>query len=364
MISFTPTDEQQLIIETVRRYAAERLRPLAHDADETGTTPPEIITRGWDLGLLPSAIPEQYGGFGEAHSALTGALAAEELSHGDLAMALYLLTPNLFGIPVLHCGTEEQKQQWLPRLTDAAFVPYTAALVEPRWDFDPHALHTTAEREMDAYVLNGHKAYVPLAADARAFLVYAREGGATQAFIVEKGAGGLTVLERERHMGLRALPTYEVRLEDVRVPLAARLGGDGGCNAELLLNYSRVALAALAVGVARGAFEYARDYAKQREAFGRPIAQFQAIAFMLAEMAIELDAARTMTWEAAWMLDQGKQATRAAALAKQYADDAVLFVADRAVQTLGGHGYIREHPVERWLREGRGFSTFLGLAMI
>src|SRR6266542_2597650 len=278
MISFTPNDEQQLIIETVRRYATERVRPAAHDADESGTTPPEIIATGWELGLLPSALPEQYGGFGDAHSALTGALAAEELGYGDLAIGLYLLTPNLFGIPILHCGAEEQKKQWLPTLTDATFVPATAALIEPRWDFDPHALSTTAEREQSYYVLNGHKAYVPLAAEAQAMLVYAREGGTTQAFIVEKGASGVTVREHEKHMGLRALPTYEVKLEDVRVPREARLGGENGINADLLLNYSRVTLASLAVGVARGAFEYARDYAKQREAFGRPIAQYQAIA--------------------------------------------------------------------------------------
>lgn len=364
MIAFTPDHEQQLIVETVRRYANERVRPAAHDADESGTTPPEIISTGWELGLLPSAIPEQYGGFGDDHSAVTGALAAEELGYGDLAMGLYLLTPNLFGIPLLHCGTDEQKQKWLPRLTDADFVPASAALIEPRWDWNPHALSTTAERIQNGYVLNGHKAFVPLAAEAQALLVYARESGATQAFIVERGASGVTVLEREKNMGVRGLPTYEVKLDDVRVTRDARLGGDAGCNAELLLNYSRVGLAALAVGVARGAYEYARDYAKQREAFGRPIGQYQAIAFMLAEMAIEIDAARLMTWEAAWTLDQGQDATKTAALAKQYADEAALSVTDRAVQVLGGHGYIREHPVERWLRNGRGFSTFLGMAMI
>jgi acyl-CoA dehydrogenase len=364
MISFTPSEEQQLIAETVRRYAAERLRPAAHDADESRCAPADSIAKGWDLGLLPSAIPEQYGGFGEQHAALTGALAAEELAHGDMALALYLLTPNLFALPILHCGAEEQKQTWLPRLAEGPFAPYTAALVEPRWDFDPRALQTTAERQGDAYLLSGHKGYVPLAADAPAMLVYACEGDSTQAFIVERGAAGLTVLEREQHMGVRALPTYEVRLEEVRVPAASRLGGEQGCDLELLLNYSRVALASMAVGVARGAYEYARDYAKTREAFGKPIAQNQAIAFMLAEMAIEVEAARAMTWEAAWTLDQGQDAARAASLAKQYADEAALMVTDRAVQVLGGHGYIREHPVERWLRNARGFSTFLGLAMV
>ncbi len=364
MVSFTPSEEQQLIVDTVRRYAVEQMRPAAHDADESRATPGQIIARGWELGLLPSAIPEQYGGFGEQHSALTGALAAEELAYGDLAMALYLLAPNLFAIPILHCGTEEQRQRWLPQLTGDTFAPYTAALIEPRWDFDPHALQTTAEREGDSYRITGHKAYVPLAADAPAMLVYASEGGSTQAFIVERGAEGLTVLDREQHMGIRALPTYEVRLEDVRVPATSRLGGEAGCDLELLLNYSRVALASMAVGGARGAYEYALQYAKTREAFGKPIAQNQAIAFMLAEMAIEVEAARAMAWEAAWKLDRGEDALARAALAKQYADEMALFVTDRAVQVLGGHGYIREHPVERWLRNGRGFTTFLGLAMV
>lgn len=364
MISFTPSEEQQLIIDTVRRYAADRLRPVSYDADETRTIPADIVNKGWDLGLLPSAIPEQYGGFGETHQALTGVLAAEELAYGDLALALQLLTPNLFALPVLHCGTEEQKQKWLPRIMEGGFAAYTAALTEPRWSSDPHLLHTVADREGNMYEISGHKALVPLAADAQAFLVYARDGDTTQAFILERGTEGLAVLERESYMGVRALPTYELRLDDVRVPASCRLGGEQGCDLELLLNYSRVALAGLAVGMARGAFEYAREYAKQREAFGKPIAQNQAIAFMLAEMAIEIDAARLMAHEAAWHLDKGHNATQAATLAKTYADEMALMVTDRAVQVLGGHGYIREHPVERWLRNARGFGSMLGLAMV
>jgi alkylation response protein AidB-like acyl-CoA dehydrogenase len=364
MVSFSPSEEQQLILDTVRRYATERMRPAAHDADEARATPHEIIAKGWDLGLLPSAIPEPYGGFGESHSAVTGALVAEELAAGDLSMALYLQTPNLFAIPVLHCGTEAQKQQWLPPLAEGTFTPYTAALIEPRWSFDPHALDTVAERVGDVYELTGHKAYVPLAVDAAAMLVYAKEGDTTQAFIVERGAEGLTILDREQHMGIRALPTYEVRLDDVRVAATNRLGGEAGCNLNVLLNYGRVALVSMAAGVARSAYEYALQYAKTREAFGKPIAQNQAVAFMLAEMAIEVDAIRAMAWEAAWTLDKGADATRLASLAKQYADEAALFVTDRAVQVLGGHGYIREHPAERWLRNSRGFTTFLGMAMV
>lgn len=364
MISFTPSDEQQLIIDTVRRFANERMRTAAHDADESRSTPNEIIQKGWDLGLFASAIPEAYGGFAESHSAVTGVLAAEELGAADLPMSLYLLAPNLFGIPILHCGTEEQKQQWLPRLCEGGFVPVTAALIEPRWDFNAYELQTTAEAHADGYVLNGHKAYVPLADQAEAFLVYAHEGNSTQAFIVERGTAGVHVHEREQLMGLRALPTFEVKFEHVKLPAEARVGGAAGIQLDLLLNYSRVAISALAVGVARSALEYACNYAKEREAFGQPIGRFQAVAFMLAEMAIEVDAARALTWEAAWTLDSERDATRAASLAKQYADEAALFVADRAVQVLGGHGYIREHPVERWLREARGFSTALGLAMV
>lgn len=364
MISFTPNDEQQLIIDTVRRFAAERIRPAAHDADEQRATPADLIARGWDLGLLPSAIPESYSGFGDEHSAVTGALAAEELAYGDLPIALHLLTPHLFAIPILHAGSEEQKERWLPTLAEGGFAPYTAALIEPRWNFDPHSLTTVATPTGDGYSLSGAKAYVPLAADAPAMLVYAREGERTQAFIVERGAAGLTIGAREQHMGLRALATYEVTLDEVQVDAEARLGGAAGCDPSVLLSYSRVALCALALGVARAAYDYALDYAKQREAFGRPIAQYQAVAFMLAEMAIEIESARGLVWEAAWALDKGQDATRASAIAKQYTDDAVLFVTDRAVQVLGGHGYIREHPVERWLREGRGFAATLGLAMI
>ena len=205
---------------------------------------------------------------------------------------------------------------------------------------------------------------MPLAADADLVLIWAAENGATQGFIVPGGAPGLEIGETEKNMGLKALATYELTLNDCRVPRADKLGGQAGCDFDRILNYSRVALAAMAVGVARGAYEYAREYAKERHAFGEPIASRQAIAFMLAEMAIEVDAARLMAWEAAWKLDRGQDAIKECYLAKTYADDMALTVTDRAVQVLGGHGYIRDHPVEMWLRNGRGFATFDGMAMV
>jgi alkylation response protein AidB-like acyl-CoA dehydrogenase len=218
---------------------------------------------------------------------------------------------------------------------------------------------TTATRAGGDFVLNGTKCFVPLAAEAPHTLVYARAADGLAAYLVPRDTAGFSVGEREQNMGLKGLATYEIQLIDCKVPAAAQIAGDFAP----LFNRSRIALAALAVGVARAAFEYARDYAKDRRAFGVAIAQKQAIAFMLAEMAIEIDATRLLTWEAAWKLDRGENATREACLARNYAANMALKVTDNAVQVLGGHGYIRDHLVELFLRNGRGFGVFEGLAM-
>jgi alkylation response protein AidB-like acyl-CoA dehydrogenase len=353
----------------VAAFAREQMRPQAHDADETGVMPSDVVQQGWELGLVQSAIPEAFGGAGDTRSVVTGALIAEELAWGDLSIALHLLAPRLVVYPVLEMGTPEQKERILRTYAGAQFCPGTAAVMEPRFDFDLATLNATARRDDGAYVINGAKCYVPLGDDAEHLLVYARtddrEGyESVSGFLVEKGAAGVTVAAREKNMGIKALATHEVTFENCRVPAARRLGGDAGCDFSKLTNYSRVGLAAMAVGVARAAFEYARDYAKERKAFGVAIGQKQAIAFMLAEMALEIDATRLLTWEAAWKMDRGEEATREAYLAKNYAANMVLKVTDNAVQILGGHGYIREHPVELWLRNGRGFATFEGLAMV
>jgi alkylation response protein AidB-like acyl-CoA dehydrogenase len=367
MLSFTPTEEQTMLVDAISKYATNDVRKIAHDADEDSKLPADVVRKGWEIGLLPTAIPEQYGGLGE-YSVLTNVLAAEELAYGDLSVAMAVLAPGLVGLPVLLSGTDEQKNNILPALGEATPPPFTAALIEPGISFDSGTLKTTAKRDGNDYVLDGAKCYVPLAGDARLMLVYARdtESGKIDGYLVEKGTDGLSVGKREKLMGVRALPTYPVNLSNVHVPAECKLGGDQGTAYQRLLSHSRIALAALAVGVARSAAEYARDYAKERVQFGVPIATKQSIAFMLAEMAIEVDAARLMAWEAAWKLDNdhNSDAGEEAYLAKEYADKAVLFVADCAVQTLGGHGYIREHPVERWLRNARGFATFEGLAIV
>jgi alkylation response protein AidB-like acyl-CoA dehydrogenase len=247
---------------------------------------------------------------------------------------------------------------------DEKMPKVTAALTEPVVRFDPYKLGTTAVSTDNGYLLNGTKTVVPLAGDAELILVYANEAGKTQAFLVPAHAEGVTVGAKDKLMGIKALPTYMVTLSDVHVPAEYKLGGAAGIDFSLLLNHSRVALGAAAVGVARAGFEYARDYAKQRVQFGEPIGHRQSIAFMLADMATDIDEARLLVWEAAWMMDQGQDVTREAALMKQRIDDIVVNVADRALQVLGGYGYIREYPVELWLRNARGFVSFDGLAIV
>jgi alkylation response protein AidB-like acyl-CoA dehydrogenase len=365
MYSFEPTEEQQMLVDAVGKYAANDLRLAARDAEEGGELPRKLVNKGWEIGLLQASIPEAYGGFGE-RSAVTGVLALEEMAFGDLAGTLAVMTPSLFAMPILLVGSEEQKQTYLPPVIEGEWSPYTAALIEYAFDFDPNALKTTANPRGDHYILNGEKAFVPFAKDAQAILVYADFEGTTQGFIIPRGTPGLTISdEREKLMSLNALPFYRVQLDSVKVPLADRLGGEKGHDFEPILASMRVAMSAAAVGVADAAFEYSMNYARDREAFGVKIAQKQAIAFMLAEMRTEIEASRLLTWEAAWKLDQGKEdAYIEAYLAVTGAADMAMMVTDRAVQILGGHGYIREHPVEMWMRNGRGFATFTGLAIV
>jgi alkylation response protein AidB-like acyl-CoA dehydrogenase len=363
MINFQPSEEQELLRQTLAGFAREVIRPQGREADEKEAIPTPVVEKSWELGIVQDTIPEALGGFGNPRSAIGATFVLEEFAYGSLGIALHLVAPRLFTIPLVVAGTDEQKKAWLPRFVGPRFVAGTAAFTEPRWDFDPTALATRAERAGTDWVLTGEKCAVPLGAAADAILVYASAPDGLAAFVVERGTKGLTVGEREKNMGLRALDARPLKLDGVRIPAANRLGGEG---AELqpLIDAQRIASAALAVGVGRAAFDYARDYAKERTAFGVPIATKQAIAFMLSNMAIEIDAMRLLAWEAAWRIDQGLPATREAYLAKQYAADAVLKIADNAVQVLGGHGYIRDHLVELLLRDARSFATLDGLAIV
>jgi len=363
MLDFRLDDEQQMLTDAIARYSHERVRKVFRDAEEEDKIPADVVQAGWDIGVLPTSIPEEFGGFGE-YSAVTGALSMEEFAWGDLAITLNVMVPNLVAIPLMFCGTDIQKKTYLPLFAEEKMPPVTAALTEPVIQFSPYNLNTTAVDEDGSFLLNGTKTMVPLAEDADLILVYANEDGQTQAFLVPVDSPGLVVGNRNKLMGIHALPVFIITLSDVRVPAENRLGGAEGIDFNLILAHSRVALGAAAVGMARAGYEYALDYAKQRVQFGEPIAHRQSIAFMLADIATDVDEARLMVWETAWSLDQGLDAMREAAVMKHHIDHLVVNVADRALQILGGYGYIREYPVELWLRNARGFATFDGLAMI
>jgi acyl-CoA dehydrogenase len=369
MVSFELSEEQKMIRDTVAAFATDEIRPAAREADETGKTPAELVGKSWELGLVRGVFPEAYGGYGDARSAVTGAIVAEELAFGDLAIALHMLAPRLMAYPVLEMGTEDQRAAILKGFGTDDFAPGASALIEPRFDFDPAALATSARRDGSDYKIDGIKCFVPLATRAEAILVYAAlESNAgfdgVEAFVVPRNAPGLAISEREKNMGLKGLETHELTFNGCRVEADARLGGEKGINFTRLLSESRVAMAALATGVARAAFEYARAYAKERKAFGVAIGTKQAVAFMLAEMAIEIDATRLLVWEAASRLDKGEDALKESYQARNYAAQSSLMVTDNAIQILGGHGYIREHPVEMWLRNARAFSVLDGIATV
>lgn len=365
MFTFTPTDEQQMLIDTIRRFN-EGVRKVAHDSDETGEAPAHIIAKGWDLGLLPGLIPEAYGGYAEEPGAVTGVLALEELAWGDIPLALTTLTPAAFALAVLISGTEDQKQHYLPEFCDAHRPVMTAALVEPNPLFDPWRPTTTASQENGIVRLTGQKTCVPLADSAERILVYAAdsETGAVGGYIVERDTPGLSIGERVKLMGLNALPLYSLNLTDVIVDSDKQLGGTNGTDFKSILHRSRIAIASLAAGVARASLEYARDYARERVQFGVPIGTKQAVAFRLADVAIEIDAARILAWEAAWQADRNCDLTQSSTWAYQLALKTAAFSADSGVQVLGGHGYIREHPVERWLRNAAGLRNLEGLVLV
>jgi len=362
MLDFEPSEEQQLIVETVRQFATNEIRPKARECEEAAKIAPELLAGAHELGFTANALPEEFGG-GGARSAVTGALIAEELAWGDLGLALAIQSPTLVALPVADFGSVEQKQALLPQFVTQSFVPGSLALVEPSFRNDPFKPATTARREGGEYVLDGQKCFVPWQDGGETVLVTATEGSRAQVFLLPRAAKGMTAT-REQNMGVRALPSVELTLAGVRVPASAKLGGEAGCDVRAIVNRGRVGLAAMAVGVARAAFEVSRDYAKQRQTFGAPIATRQAIAFMLANMAIEIDGLRLLVWEAAWKLDQGQDATREAALARHQAQRVALEAADGAVQVFGGYGYIRDYLPELHLRNARGFALFEALTLV
>lgn len=364
MISFKLEEEQEIAREALRDFAGEAMRPIARECDEASAIPEEFLAQTWELGLVSTQIPEAYGGAGEDRSPITNCIVLEELAWGDASLALAAVAPAGFAYAIADQGTEEQKQKYLPLFCGDSYCAASLAVNESKGIFDPLVPRTVAEPKGDGFVLSGAKSFVPMGDRAGHFLVVARNDGGLDAFIVNRDAEGVSVSEKELNLGLKALPTATLELERVEVSNADRLGGDAGCDVQRLLDDSRTALAAVMVGLSRAVLEYSVPYAKDRVAFDQAIAQKQAIAFKLADMHIETESTRWLVWKAAAQLEQGLSATRAAHLARGYAADQSMWIADQGVQILGGHGFIRDNPVEMWFRNARTLGVLEGTVCV
>jgi alkylation response protein AidB-like acyl-CoA dehydrogenase len=357
----TLSDEQRAIQQTCREFAAREIRPISLAVDEADTVwPQEVWRKAAGVGLCAYMLPEVYGGAGMT-DCLTSCIVQEELSHGCSGIGNLITSGGFFAEPVLELGSDEQKREWLSPLADADNPPLTAlAITEPASGSDAASIRTRARRVNGGYVLSGQKAWISNGGVAELYVVFATvEPGSGHrgitAFLVRGDDPGLRCGPPMRKMGQRAIPNSELFLDDVLVAGERRLGEEGQGFSGLMHTFdrSRVTLAASATGLARAALEYAVDYAKEREQFGKPIAQHQAVAFRLADMALRVDAARLLTWRAAEMLDRGERATSEAAMAKLHASETAMWCTWAAVQTLGGWGYSREYPVEKWMRDAK-----------
>lgn len=363
LFDLTPTDSQELVIDTMSRFAKDRMRKAALAADEACSPPAGFLEECHELGITQLAVPEALGGAGEARSVVTNVLVAEELSRGDMGLALAALAPLGVVHALVEWGTADQQGTYLPRFVGEKPALAALALLEPRPLFDPERPSTRASPHGREFVLQGEKSLVPLAEDAEILLVVAHLAGKAQAFIVERGTPGLTI-EPEPAMGLRAAKLGRIKLDQVRVPRGNKLGGEEGIDAERLIDLSRIAWGALSLGASAAVIDYVKTYTLQRVAFGEPIAHRQSVAFMLADMAIELEAMRLMVYRAASRAEHGLPFRREACLARIQCAEKAMFIGTNGVQLLGGHGFIKEHPVELWYRHLRGVGVFEGALLV
>jgi butyryl-CoA dehydrogenase len=363
------TEDQQLLQRSVREFAEAEVKPHAKEIDESGRFPLDNFKKAAELGLTGVAVPENDGGAGMDH--VSYSIVIEEISRVCASTGVILSVQNsLYCDPILRFGTEEQKQKFL--------VPYARgekigcyALTEPQAGSNAAALATKAVRKGDAYVINGTKAWITNGGAADAAIVYVNtqpekgEKGIT-ALVVEKGTPGFAVGKEEKKLGINATACTELSFSDCEVPLGNRIGNEGeGYKVALsTLDGGRIGIAAQATGIAQGAFEAALSYAQQRQAFGHPISDFQAIQFMLADMATELDAARLLARRAAWKQDSGARFTMEASIAKLFASEMSTRVTHKAIQIHGGYGYSREYPVERNYRDARITEIYEGTSEI
>jgi alkylation response protein AidB-like acyl-CoA dehydrogenase len=357
---FDLTDEQREIREVCRDFAAREIRPIALEVDEADTEMPwDVWYKAAGLGLTSFMLPSEYGGAGLT-DCLTGCIVQEELCYGCSGIGNLITSGGFFAEPILVLGSEEQKRRWIEPLVGDRPPLGALATTEPASGSDAASIQTVAERKGEGYVLRGQKTWISNGGLAEYYVVFATIAPGTgargvTAFVVERGDRGVTFGPPMKKMGQRAILNAEMFLEDVEVPADRRLGEEGEGFSGLMQTFdrSRITLGAAATGLARAALEYAVEYAKTREQFGKPIGEHQAVAFRLADMATRVDAARLLVWRAARLVDAGQEVAKEAAMAKLFASETAMWCTWAAVQTLGGWGYSREYPVEKWMRDAK-----------
>jgi acyl-CoA dehydrogenase len=368
LVDLTLTDEQKDLRELAHNFAEKEIRPVAWDYDRDATWPQEIIEKAHEVGLINVEVPEEYGGPG-LHC-LDGCLIEEEFGWGCTGIGTSLMCNGLASTPVILGGSEEVKKEFLGMLCEEPKLA-SFCLTEPEAGSDVGSMRTRAVKQGDKYVINGSKVFITNGSHASWYTVYAKtdpEAGhkGISAFVVPRDTPGVSVMKKEDKLGQRASDTAQIQFEDAEIPAEYLLGEEnhGFRLAMMTLDRTRPGVAALGVGLARAAMEFASDYAKERVQFGVPIAMHQAIQFMIADMATKVEAARLLVWQSAVLLDQGKRNTLAASHAKRFAADSAMEIATDAVQVYGGYGFIKEYPVEKLMRDAKIMQLYEGTSQI
>ena len=363
VFDLTPTEDEQMLLDVVNEFAGEAVRPAAADANETCTAPEDLLASSLEIGLPILGVPEKLGGISEERSAMAGTLVAEALAKGDMGLAVALLSPGAVATAISLWGTDEQQSTYLPEFTGEDVPAAALALNESRPLFDVLKPATTARRVGEDFVLDGVKTLVPRGSEAELFVVGADLDGTNVLFLVESSSEGLSV-EGDPAMGVRAAGLTKITLDGVTVPAGNVLGELDGSTYLECVRLSRLAWCALAIGTAQAVLDYVTPYVNERQAFGEPVSHRQGVAFMVANIAIELQAMRLVTYKAASRAAQGKDFGREVALARKICADKGMQIGLDGVQLLGGHGFVKEHPVERWYRDLRAVGILEGGVLV
>ena len=364
LFDLTPDDEQQMLQEGVRDFAEAKVRPVAKQADFDRATPEELLAQANELGVNMLGVPEELGGVMHEQAAVTSVLIGEALAHGDMGIAYAALAPGAVATAIGHWGTPEQEATYLPAFTGEDTPVAALAILEPRPLFDPLKLETTARKNGGDWVLNGVKSLIARPRECELFLVAAEaEGLGPALFVIESGADGLEI-EDEPAMGLRPAATGRLLLKDVKLPAAALLGDGKREDYVECVQRARVAWCSLAIGTAQATLDYVKDYVNERTAFGEPISNRQGVAFAVSDIGIESEGMRLATYRAASRADQGQEFAREAAMARRLCAQKGMRIGSDGVQLLGGHGFVKEHPVERWYRDLRAAGVMEGALLV